>query len=79
LALYIGACLYATFCLTTQTLPGVRGYLLTCRYQVQGTNNFFGNWTQTRTILTPMLNHQVPLKLETFPKFGTFLGFYLIV
>ena len=27
-------------------------------YQVQGTNPFFGNWSQTRSILTPMANHQ---------------------
>eukprot|EP00040_Diaphanoeca_grandis_P024834 m.136926 g.136926 ORF g.136926 m.136926 type:complete len:1061 (-) comp29894_c0_seq1:14-3196(-) len=27
-------------------------------YQVQGTNPFFGNWSQTRNIQSPMLNHQ---------------------
>jgi hypothetical protein len=27
-------------------------------YQVQGTNGYFGNWTQTRTISTPMMNGQ---------------------
>ena len=27
-------------------------------YQVQGTNSYFGNWSQTRSILTPMMNHQ---------------------
>jgi len=31
----------------------LKGAALTM-YQVQGTNGYFGNWTETRKIMTPM-------------------------